>query len=242
MLVSIITVAYNSENTISRTIESVLNQTYNNIEYIIIDGDSKDNTVKIAEAYKEKFKNGKILKIVSEPDDGMYDALNKGINIADGEIVGSINSDDWYEPQAVEKMVDLYLKEKYDVAWGSIRVITSKGSRIKHAKINYFWTTTGWCHPAMFAKRTILLKYPYVCKNIYDDFNFVTSVYCDNKRIVTLDQVVSNFTFGGMSTQRKLADVWYRSKIKYEIYRDHGMSRLYWFHCLCMELAKYILG
>lgn len=242
MLVSIITVAYNSEKTISRTIESVLNQTYNDIEYIIIDGASEDNTVKVAKAYESKFKDGKTLKIVSEPDNGMYDALNKGINIAGGEIVGSINSDDWYEPVAVEKMVDLYLKEKYDVAWGSIRIITNKGSRIKHAKINYFWTTMGWCHPAMFAKRVILLQYPYVCKNMYDDFNFITSVYCDHKKIVTLDHVISNFTFGGMSTQRNLSDVWYRSKIKYDIYRSHGMSRLYWVHCLSMELAKYILG
>ena len=112
MLVTIITVSYNSEKTIAKTIESVLNQTYSDIEYIIVDGASKDGTVKISESFIEKFneKEGRTLEIVSEPDKGMYDALNKGAKMATGEIVGQINADDWYEPDAVEKMVKFYKK------------------------------------------------------------------------------------------------------------------------------------
>ena len=244
MLVTIVTVAYNSEATIARTIESVLNQTYGNIEYIIVDGASQDNTVKIAKSYLPAFteQSGRSLKIVSEKDNGMYDALNKGIALANGTIIGSINADDWYEPNAAATMADLYQKEKYDAAWGSIRIKKPTGDMIKHAKIGMFWTTTGWCHPAMFATKTVLTEYPYACQNMYDDFNFITTAHCAGKKIVTIDKVISNFSFGGMSTKKNLKEVWYRASIKYTIYRKHGMSRLYWLHCIGMEMAKYILG
>ena len=97
-----------------RTIESVLNQTYTNIEYIIIDGASKDRTVEVASAFQKRFdlKEGRKLTIISEPDRGMYDALNKGARMANGVIVGQINADDFYELDAVEKMVNLYHKKQ----------------------------------------------------------------------------------------------------------------------------------
>ena len=244
MLVTVVSVAYNSEATIAKTIESVLYQTYSNIEYIIIDGASRDNTVEIAKSFLPQFaeQKGKSLRIISEPDQGMYDALNKGIATAKGVIIGSINTDDWYEPEAVAIMAALYETEHYDAAWGSIRIKKPTGDMIKHAKLGRFWTTTGWGHPAMFATKDVLTEFPYVCKNMYDDFNFITSAHCAGKRIVTIDKVISNFSFGGMSTQKNLNDVWHRTTIKYDIYRKHGMSRWYWFHCIGMEMAKYILG
>lgn len=244
MLVSIITVAYNSEKTIAKTIESVLDQTYSNIEYIIVDGASKDNTVKVAESFKEKFdaKEGRCLRIISEPDKGMYDALNKGAKMASGEVVGQINADDWYEPDAVEKMVDFYKKENYDVAWGNLRVHKPSGEMIKHAKIGKLWTTSGWCHPAMFSKRSILLEYPYALDNMYDDFEFITRVHLAKKNICTLDEIISNFNFGGMSTKKDLKETMKRVKLSYGIYKKHGMSRFYWFQRFAMEMAKYILG
>ena len=96
MLVSIITVCYNSAQTIHKAIESVLNQTYSNIEYTIVDGLSKDNTMEIAESYADAFREkGYTFRIVSEKDNGIYDAMNKGIRMASGELIGMINSDDW---------------------------------------------------------------------------------------------------------------------------------------------------
>lgn len=243
-LVTILTVAFNSENTIARTIESVLNQTYENIEYIIVDGASKDKTGDIAESYVPLFekKEGKSLKIISESDKGMYDALNKGANFAHGELVGQINSDDWYELDAVETMVSLYEKEHYDVAWGSIRIKKASGDMIKHAKIGKLWTTSGWCHPGMFSRREILLKFPYALESMYDDFDYITAVHQAGKKVLTIDRVVSNFSFGGMSTQKTLKEVKRRINTTYSIYRKYGMSRFYWFHRLVLELAKYILG
>src|SRR3954468_5463563 len=96
MKVSIITVAYNSQATINDTIKSVINQTYKDIEYIIIDGASTDNTISIVESYKDK-----ISIVLSEPDKGIFDAMNKGIQYATGDVIGILNSDDYYENNAV---------------------------------------------------------------------------------------------------------------------------------------------
>ena len=244
MLVSIISVAFNSSATIQRTIESVLKQTYPNIEYIIVDGNSSDDTLAIAQSYQDLFAktNGRKLTIISEPDRGMYDALNKGARIAHGELIGQINTDDWYELDAVETMVSLYNEKKYDVAWGSIRLIKPTGNMIKHAKIGRLWTTTHWCHPGMFSRRDILLTPPYPLESMYDDFDFITSVHQEGKRIITIDQVISNFSFGGMSTQKSLSEVKRRIKTTYSIYRKYGMSRFYWFHRFILEMAKYLLS
>lgn len=92
MKISIVTVAYNSAATIRDTIESVMSQTYSDIEYIIIDGASKDGTMAIVDEYRER-----IAKVVSEPDNGLYDAMNKGIAMATGDVIGILNSDDFFE-------------------------------------------------------------------------------------------------------------------------------------------------
>ena len=244
VLVSVITVAFNSEKTIAKTIESVLNQTYENIEYIIVDGASTDKTVEVAQTYIKQFEDraGRSLRIISEPDKGMYDALNKGVSMATGEIIGSINADDWYESDAVEIMASNYVKDHYDAAWGSINIKKTSGDMVKRAHIGKIWTTTGWCHPAMFATKQILTEFPYACENMYDDFEFITRVYRNGKKICTYDRVISNFSFGGMSTKKSWSDTWKRIKIKYGMYRKYGMSRMYWFHCVSMEMAKYILS
>lgn len=243
-LVTILTVSFNSEKTISKTIKAVLNQTYPNIEYIIIDGASEDNTAEVARSFQGKFDStaGRSLMVISEPDKGMYDALNKGARLAHGILVGQTNADDWYELDAVEKMEALFEKEEYDVAWGSIRIKKPSGDMIKHARIGKLWTTNGWCHPAMFSKREILLEYPYACESMYDDFDFITAVKQAERKITTIDDVIANFSFGGMSTQKNLKEVKKRVDILYNIYRKYGMNRLYYFHRWFMELAKYILG
>ena len=242
-LVSVITVAYNSGQTIERTIRSVLSQAYDDLEYIIIDGASSDNTLEVAESFVPEFKKrGISYTVISEPDKGMYDALNKGAQRAQGDIVGQINADDWYEHDAVEKMANFYVKENYDVAWGNLRLITPSGNIIKKAKLGKLWTTTGWCHPAMFSRREILLEFPYALETMYDDFDYVTRVHLAERKICVIDEIISNFTFGGMSTKKTLKDVMERVNITYGIYKKHGMSKFYYFHRLAFELAKFIVG
>lgn len=245
MLVTIITVAFNGASTISKTIESVLNQTYPEIEYIVVDGTSKDNTVEVVRSYQAAFDSawGRTLTIVSEPDKSMYDGLNKGARLAHGELVGQINSDDWYELDAVDTMVKLFEKEKYDTAWGSIRMCGKK-TWIKHAKIGKLWTTAGWCHPSMFSRRETLLDFPYALESMYDDFDYITAVRQAGKKLVTTDHVISNFTFGegGQSTQKSLSEVRRRVNITYGIYKKYGMSKFYYLYRWMFELAKFIVG
>lgn len=246
MLVTILTVAFNAEATIGKTMESVLYQTYSSIEYIVIDGASKDKTVEVARSFQKAFDEtpGRSLTIISEPDKGMYDGLNKGARMANGELVGQINADDWYEPDAVETMVGLYEKEKYDAAWGSIRIKKKSGDMIKHAKTGKLWTTTHWCHPGMFSKRETLLEFPYALETMYDDFDYITAVHQSGKKIVTTDHVISNFTFGegGQSTKKSLKEAKRRVDITYSIYKKHGMSKFYWLHRWLVEGFKILVG
>jgi glycosyltransferase involved in cell wall biosynthesis len=107
--ISIITVCYNSAKTIERTFQSVRKQTYSNIEYIVIDGNSIDNTLKIIENYKDI-----ITKVISEPDKGLYDAMNKGIKLAKGDIIGILNSDDvFYSNKTLEEVAFFTKKNQY---------------------------------------------------------------------------------------------------------------------------------
>ena len=104
-LVSVITVVYNGEKYLEQTIQSVINQTYNNIEYIIIDGGSTDTTLDIIKKYKDY-----ISYFISEPDNGLYDAMNKGIRRANGELIGMLNSDDWLNLDAISTVQNAYVK------------------------------------------------------------------------------------------------------------------------------------
>ena len=244
MLVSITTVCFNSDKTIERTIESILNQSYSNIEYIIKDGGSTDSTVAIARSYASRFEEkGYKFVVVTASDSGMYDAINQAVLQCEGEIVGNINSDDYYEPDAVETMVAEYKKTNFDVAWGNIKVKTPRATFIKKANIGkYFWTTTGFCHPAMFAKRSVLLEHPYAKECMADDFEFATWAHVNGKKIVTVDHLISVFEFGGMSTKKTWTDVMKRVNMVYGIYKKYGVSRLYWLQRMAYESVKYVLS
>jgi glycosyltransferase involved in cell wall biosynthesis len=160
--ISIITVSYNSAATIEQTILSVINQSYQNIEYILIDGKSTDNTLKIAEKYKNK-----ISKIVSEPDDGLYDALNKGIEMASGDVIGFLHSDDFYiDNFVIQKYADTFLKKNSDAAYADLYYVDKNninkiirkwksGEYKPHSFIN------GWMppHPTFFVKKDVYKKF-----------------------------------------------------------------------------------
>jgi glycosyltransferase involved in cell wall biosynthesis len=120
MKISIITVVYNNERTIREAINSVLSQTYNNIEYIIIDGQSTDGTLGLIQKY-----NDRISKIVSETDSGIYDAMNKGIALATGDVIGILNSDDIYaDDQVIENVMRLFeLDNKLDIVYGDLEYV-----------------------------------------------------------------------------------------------------------------------
>ncbi len=125
MKISIITATYNSGETIRDTLESVLTQTYSDIEHIIVDGGSTDNTMELVREYEPRY-NGR-LRYVSERDKGIYDAMNKGIGMATGEVVGILNSDDFYtSPDTVEALVGELERHKVDAVYGDIHYVDDK--------------------------------------------------------------------------------------------------------------------
>jgi glycosyltransferase involved in cell wall biosynthesis len=245
MLVSIVTVCYNSENTVRATIESVLAQTYDKIEYLIIDGASSDGTVAIAEEYRERFaEKGYAYTIVSEKDNGIYDAMNKGINMARGEIIGIINSDDWYESLAVETVVNTYKKSPYDMFYASINLVKESGKTIvKKSKYDKFPTSRHWNHPTSFVtKKTYEELGAFRCEGIHDDFDFLLRVKKAGKKIVIGDEVLANFRTGGTSNDKSIKKCIRRCKDRYKCYRNNKYSRFYMIECVLMEISKFILS
>jgi glycosyltransferase involved in cell wall biosynthesis len=160
MKITIITVCYNSAATLEKTIFSVAGQTYANIEYIIVDGNSKDGTLDIIQSHQDK-----ITKWISEPDKGLYDAMNKGIAMATGDIVGIVNSDDTFNSKTVlAEIAAFHHANAIDASIGNIVQHKEDG------KIVRLYTSKNWTpyklkigsmppHPSIFFKRTLFQKY-----------------------------------------------------------------------------------
>lgn len=243
--VSIITIAYNSEKTIARAMESVLAQTYANIEYLIIDGASADQTVDIAESFQTKMQaKGIHLRIVSEPDDGIYDAMNKGIRLATGEIIGILNSDDWYEPNAVSVVKEVFCNSDCDLMFANIRMHKADGSSfVKKARLRKFQTSRDWNHPTMFVKADVYKRHLFRKKGIHDDYGCYLQLRKEGLNIAVADKVLANFQMGGASNHKSLREAVNRIYDRYRwCYRINGYSRLYILECIAIELAKMILG
>lgn len=199
--VSVITPCFNSEKTIQKTLESMLNQTYNNYEYIIIDGKSTDKTLQIIEKYKPLF--GEKIQVYSEPDKGIYDAMNKGIMKASGDIIGIVNSDDYYELDALENMVNEVPDDKYFILYGFQRCIT-KGQEDKVVLFNHRNLDTQMItHPTCFVS-----KDTYKDFGLYNleyrssaDYEFMLRVFHSEKvTFKPVYKIISNFESGGMSS------------------------------------------
>ena len=142
-LVSIITPSFNSEKFLEETINAVLNQTYDNIEYILVDGLSTDGSQNIIEKYYNNFN-----KVIIERDSGMYDAINKGLKIAKGDILCYINSDDVYPPNTIEKVVNYFLSHPdSDIVYGNLEYINEEGRHLKYynyPKFNFKYFISLW--------------------------------------------------------------------------------------------------
>jgi len=164
MKISIITVCFNNAKTIEDTIKSVLSQDYNNIEYIVVDGGSTDGTLDILKKYQ-----GQIYRCISEMDNGIYDAMNKGTKLATGDVVAFLNSDDFYVDQnIVSKMLEFIQSNNLDAAYGDVVYV----KRDNVNQVVRFWKTGkyikgsfrhGWAipHPVFFCRRKYFEQYGY---------------------------------------------------------------------------------
>jgi len=229
MKVTIITACCNSESTIGQTISSVLSQSYRDIEYIIVDGNSRDTTVDIIRSF-----GSKISKWVSEPDKGLYDALNKGLLMAGGDIVGFLHSDDFFaNDQVIEKVVAFFNRYGCDSIFGDIQYVDQKHiSQIltnrKAGKCSRLKFSFGWSppHPTFYVKRALYLKY-----GLFDSSFKIAADYDSMLRFLLtfkisacyIPEVMVKMRVGGVSN-RTMNDISLKWKEDYRAMRKNSFG------------------
>ena len=207
MKISIITVVRNNSSTIKDAIESVLSQTYNDIEYIIIDGSSTDGTLDIIQSYAKY-----ITKIVSERDEGIYDAMNKGISLASGDIIGILNSDDvYFDENVIDNVINFFKEKQTDSIYGDLMYVEKNDL----SKVIRYWKSSvfkmgsfakGWHppHPTFFAKKNLYDKYGLFDVNmkVSADFDLMLRLLEKNKISTSyLPRVLVKMRTGGESNK-----------------------------------------
>ncbi len=244
-LISIITVVFNGEKHLEETIKSVINQTYNNIEYIIIDGASTDKTLDIIKKYEQN-----ILYWSSERDNGIYDAMNKGIAVAKGEYIGLINSDDYYEPDAIEIIVKQINKNgNTDVFFGNMYMINQYLSEKKiqtYKKGKSLEKRFSIWHPTVFIKKQTYDKYGNfnLSYRIAADYELLLRFYKEGCRFQYINKAISNFREGGISYYNKnLAKEQFQLQLKHTSYINAHFNRIkYKITEFLQKVFKFTLG
>jgi glycosyltransferase involved in cell wall biosynthesis len=203
--ISLITVAYNAENTISRCIESVVGQNLKNIEYIIIDGGSTDKTLGIINRYKNH-----VTVLVSEPDKGIYDAMNKGITLASGDIVGVLNADDFFADEEVLSAVSrAFTEQNVDILYADLDYVDNddkvvrkwRSGGYKHGMFNRGWMPP---HPTFYCKRNLFEQFGLYSLNYGTAADYELMLrYMHLKRIRAfyLKKVIIKMKIGGISNK-----------------------------------------
>lgn len=227
MKISVITVVWNNAKTIRDAIDSVLYQTYKNIEYIIIDGQSTDGTVDIINSY-----GAKISKFISEPDEGLYDAMNKGLTLATGDIIGILNSDDFYiNNNVIEKIVREFEEKKVDSVYADLVYVKPDNldkvvryydsSSCEPASFQYALYPA---HPTFFVKRYVYEKYGLfkIDYKIGADFDIIARFLYTNKISYSyLKEPLIKMRMGGVSTS--LSSIWINSIEQLRVCKENGI-------------------
>jgi glycosyltransferase involved in cell wall biosynthesis len=227
-LVSIITVVLNGESHLEDTINSVLSQTYENLEYIIIDGGSTDRTNEIIDSYSDN-----ISKHISEPDEGIYDAMNKGISHSTGDLIGILNSDDYYnDNRVIEKIVQVFENHKTDSIYANIDYVSPN----QDGKIIRKWISgpfkensfrKGWhpAHPGFFVKKEIFQEFGLydLSYKIAADFELMLR-FLEKHKITNyyFPESIINMRLGGASNK----NLWNILKGNKECYRAFRKNKL----------------
>ena len=226
MKVSIITTCYNREKTIAQAIESVLGQDYPDIEYIVVDGASTDDSFKVIRSY-----GSRITKVISERDGGMYEAINKGIKMATGEIVGLLHSDDFlFHPHIISEIVERFKRTSADIVYGDGLFVdaheTEKVIRDWRSGNYRRWKVRlGWLplHPTVYIKRSAIERYGLYNENykIAADSDFlVRYLYKAHLKVEYLGKYVVRMRMGGLSTDSQKRKAMWKEDV--EMFRENG--------------------
>jgi glycosyltransferase involved in cell wall biosynthesis len=231
--ISIITVVFNRVKTVERAIQSVLHQSYNDIEYIVVDGASTDGTVDVIEKYKNR-----IHTIVSEKDKGMYDALNKGIKLATGDIVGILHADDEFADETIiQQVVDVFLQNKHtDCVYGDVgfvkeedpqKIVRYYSSAIFHPRLFKYGFMPA--HPTFFCYKKFFDLYGYYRTDleIAADFDLLLRYLKKfTLQSVYIPQMLVRMNMGGKSTKGLSSTIRINKEIK-QILKEHKMPSGY---------------
>ena len=228
MKISIITVVWNNKKTIKDAIESVLGQTYKDIEYIIIDGASSDGTVEVVKSY-----GNKISKFLSEPDNGLYDAMNKGIALATGDVVGILNSDDFYiDNGVIERVMKEFEKSQADSVFADLVYVKSDNLNkvVRYYDSSHFTPQRfayGWmpAHPTFFVRRCVYEKYGLFRTDlkIAADFDILARfLYTHKISYSYMKEVLVKMRLGGVSTS--LSSIWINNIEQLRICRQNSID------------------
>lgn len=249
MKVSVITVVYNGEAVVEDAISSVLSQNYDDVEYVVVDGASTDRTQEIIRKYDKQIE---IFK--SEPDEGIYDAMNKGIELASGDIVGFLNSDDFYANDAVvSRVAEEFEREKVDSVFGDLTYV----SAVDPARVIRTWKSSahlpnafrsGWhpAHPTFYAKKSVYENYGGfdTSLSISADFELMLR-FLDVHGVSSsyIPEVLVRMRTGGESNQ-SLRNIYLGNSQIYAAFRKHGIEvpRLYFMKRMLAKLRQFRFG
>jgi glycosyltransferase involved in cell wall biosynthesis len=227
--ISIVTVCFNSAKTIGDTLRSVREQTYKNIEHIIIDGGSNDNTLEIVSA-----EGPHVAKLVSEKDNGIYDAMNKGIALASGEIIGFINADDYYaSADAIAMVATMFNNPDVDACYGDLCYVQQEDTStvVRYWKSSEFCSgsfASGWCppHPTFFVRREVYQRFGGfdLSYKIAADVELMMR-FLEVRRIRAkyIPVVLVNMRMGG-TTNKNIRNVVMQNKEILRALKSHGLS------------------
>lgn len=225
MKLSIITITFNAERFLPKTIQSVVAQSYPNVEYIIVDGKSTDGTVGVINDFEEQIRaKGIDFKWISEPDRGLYDAMNKGLQMATGDFVWFINAGDEIFDVGTAQIVANAVTDSVDVVYGQTLIIdtngTSCGERHKIApkslQLNSLLNGLVVCHQSIIVRKSIAPKYDLQYR-YSADYDWVCGVLKQSRRNVYIDGYLSKFMQSGISAKNRKAS-WFE---RYRIMRSH---------------------
>lgn len=239
---SVITVVYNNVKDIERTILSVINQTYQNLEYIVIDGASTDGTLAVIHKYRTQ-----IAVLVSEPDKGIYDAMNKGIKHATGDYLLFMNSgDEIYEPDTVEKI--FATADNADIYYGETMMINDHlevlGERRHKTPEQFSWKSFKYgmsiSHQAIYVKRSLAGLYDTERYQLSADIDWILKIAKKAQKIVNTKMYVAKYLVGGMSKKKHLQSL----KERYRIFKEYYgfLPNLFNHTIIALRLAWYRLN
>lgn len=227
LTISIITAVHNNREFIADAIESVLSQRYPHIEYIVIDGASDDGTVEIIKRYEDK-----ISKFISEPDNGIYDALNKGLKIASGDVIGFLHSDDFYSDEfVIEKIAVMFSSEDVQAVYSDLAYVNRKNRNkiIRYWKAGWFTEISlkmGWMppHPTLFVRKSVYNNTGLFNTNlkIAADYDMILRIFnYSSGRVEYIDEILVKMRTGGKSN-KGLKQLLLKSREDYRILKKYN--------------------